>query len=46
MNLIGLQQSVHTWRKRAALLFSVRPGVYLNILSIVFGVSVRVYVSL
>ena len=36
MNLFGLRQSVHTWRKHTAFLFSVTSGVYLNILSIVF----------
>ena len=46
MNIFGLWQLVHTWRKRAAFLFSVTSGVYLNIFSIVFGVSARVYVSL
>ena len=46
MNLIGLRQSGHTWIKCAAFLFSVTSGVYLNIFSIVFGVSVTVYMSL
>ena len=46
MDLFGLRQSVHTWRKRAAFLFSITSGVYFSIFSIVLGVSVRVYVSL
>ena len=33
-------------RESAAFLFFVTSGVYLNIFSLVFGVSVRVYVSL
>ena len=41
MNIFGLSQSVHTWIQRAAFLISVTSGIYFNIFSIVFGVSVR-----
>ena len=44
MNLLGLRQSVHTWRKRAPFLFCLTSGVYINIFSIEFGVSVREYI--